>query len=153
MTTDLSYLERKTQDRLNRLCRRYIRVAFFYLVLGLLLGLGMLAFGNDNFQFVHVHMLLVGFVLFLIYGIGYKLIPTMFFGLPKVENIGWAEAQFWLANIGLVGLLAAAVMPVGFGLDRIALLFGTIEVASGILFVVLMGKTIRPEPPSGGGSK
>jgi hypothetical protein len=153
MTTDLSFLERKTQDRLNRLCRRYIRVAFFYLVLGLLLGLGMLAFGNDNFQFVHVHMLLVGFVLFLIYGIGYKLIPTMFFGLPKVENIGWAEAQFWLANIGLVGLLAAAVMPVGFGLDRIALLFGTIEAASGILFVVLMGKTIRPEPPAGKGSK
>jgi hypothetical protein len=153
MTTDLSFLERKTQDRLNRLCRLYIRVAFFYLVLGLLLGLGMLAFGNDNFQFVHVHMLLVGFVLFLIYGVGYKLIPTMFFGLPKVENIGWAEAQFWLANIGLVGLLAGAVMPVGFGLDRIALLFGTIEAAAGILFVVLMGKTIRPEPPAGKGSK
>ena len=153
MTTDLSFLERKTQDRLNRLCRRYIRIAFVYLVLGLLLGLGMLAFGNDNFQFVHVHMLLVGFVLFLIYGIGYKLIPTMFFGLPKVGNIGWAEAQFWLANVGLVGLLAGAVMPVGFGLDRIALLFGTIEAAAGILFVVLMGKTIRPEPPAGKGSK
>ena len=150
MTTDLSFLERKTQDRLNRLCRRYIRVAFFYLVLGLLLGVGMLAFGNDNFQFVHVHMLLVGFVLFLIYGIGYKLIPTMFFGLPKVGNIGWAEGQFWLANIGLAGLLAGALMPVGFGLDRIALLFGTIEAAAGILFVVLMGKTIRP---AGGGSK
>ena len=153
MTTDLSFLERKTQDRLNRLCRRYIRVAFFYLVLGLLLGVGMLAFGNDNFQFVHVHMLLVGFVLFLIYGIGYKLIPTMFFGLPKVGNIGWAEAQFWLANIGLAGLFAGAMMPVGFGLDRIALLFGTIEAAAGILFVVLMGKTIRPEPPASGGSK
>jgi len=153
MTTDLSFLERKTQDRLNRLCRRYIRVAFFYLVLGLLLGVGMLAFGNDNFQFVHVHMLLVGFVLFLIYGIGYKLIPTMFFGLPKVGNIGWAEAQFWLANIGLAGLLAGAMMPVGFGLDRIALLFGTIEAAAGILFVVLMGKTIRLEPPASGGSK
>lgn len=153
MTADLSFLDRKTQDRLSRLCRRYIRVAFFYLVLGLLLGVGMLAFGNDNFQFVHVHMLLVGFVLFLIYGIGYKLIPTMFFGLPKVGNIGWAEAQFWLANIGLVGLLAGALMPVGLGLDRIALLFGAIEAAAGVLFVVLMGKTIRPEPPAGGGSK
>ena len=153
MTTDLSFLERKTQERLNRLCRRYIRVAFFYLVLGLLLGVGMLAFGNDNFQFVHVHMLLVGFVLFLIYGIGYKLIPTMFFGLPKVGNIGWAEAQFWLANIGLAGLLAGAMMPVGFGLDRIALLFGTVEAIAGVLFVVLMGKTIRPEPPALGGSK
>jgi hypothetical protein len=153
MTTDLSFLERRTQERLNRLCRRYIRVAFLYLALGLVLGVGMLAFGNDNFQFVHVHMLLVGFVLFLIYGIGYKLIPTMFFGLPRVENIGWAEAQFWLANIGLVGLLAGAVLPVGLGLDGIALSSGVIEAAAGILFVWLMGKTIREEPSRGAGSK
>ena len=153
MTTDLSFLERRTQERLNRLCRWYIRVAFLYLALGLVLGVGMLAFGNDNFQFVHVHMLLVGFVLFLIYGIGYKLIPTMFFGLPKVENIGWAEAQFWLANIGLVGMLAGAVLPVGLGLDGIALSSGVIEAAAGILFVWLMGKTIREESPRGAGSK
>ncbi|MGB3096078.1 MAG: hypothetical protein WBB46_05010 [Candidatus Deferrimicrobiaceae bacterium] len=153
MTTDLSFLERKIQDRLSRLCRRFIRVAFVYLVLGLVLGVGMLAFGNDNFQFVHVHMLLIGFVLFLIYGIGYKLIPTMFFGLPKVENIGWAEAQFWLANVGLVGMLVGAVMPVGLGLDRIALLFGAVEAGAGILFVVLMGRTIRIEPPGSGASK
>jgi cbb3-type cytochrome oxidase subunit 1 len=97
-------------------------------------------------------MLLVGFVLFLIYGIGYKLIPTMFFGLPKMENIGWAEAQFWLANIGLVGMLAGAVLPVGLGLDGIALASGVVEAAAGILFVRLMGKTIRPEPPRGAGS-
>ena len=153
MAADLSFLERRTQERLNRLCRWYIRVAFLYLALGLVLGVGMLAFGNDNFQFVHVHMLLVGFVLFLIYGIGYKLIPTMFFGLPKVENIGWAEAQFWLANIGLVGMLAGAVLPVGLGLDGIALSSGVIEAAAGILFVWLMGKTIREETPRAAGSK
>lgn len=140
---DLSFLERSVQDRLHRLCRRYIGVAFAYLVLGLVLGAVMLASGNDNLQFVHVHMLLVGFVLFLIYGIGYKLIPTMFFGLPRVAHIGWAEAQFWLANVGLVGLLAGAVLPVGFGYDRIAAVFGAVEALAGILFVVLMGRTIR----------
>lgn len=140
---DLSFLERATQDRLSRLCRRYILVAFAYLVLGLLLGTGMVAFGNGNFRFVHVHMLLVGFVLFLIYGIGFKLIPTMFFGLPRVAHIGWAEAQFYLANVGLVGLLAGAVLPVGLGLDRVALLFGLVEAAAGILFVWLMVRTLR----------
>src|SRR4030067_1689345 len=115
MTMDLSFLERKTQDRLNRLCRRYIRVAFIYLVLGLLLGVGMLAFGNDNFQFLHVHMLLVGFLLFLIYGIGYKLIPTMFFGLPKGGSIGWEEAQFWLRHPPLVGVGAPSGSAAGGG--------------------------------------
>lgn len=143
MAADLSSLDRKTQDRLHRLCRRYIRVAFVYLVLGLLLGAGMLAYGNDNFQFLHVHMLLVGFVLFLIYGIGYKLLPTMFFGLPRVASIGWAEVQFWMANLGLAGMLAGAVLPVGLGLDRVALLFGLVEAAAGALFVVLIGRTLR----------
>ena len=140
---DPSVTDRATQDRLHRLCRRYIRVAFVYLVLGLVLGEAMLLFGNDNFRFVHVHMLLVGFVLFLIYGIGYKLIPTMFFGLPKVAHIGWAEVQFWLANVGLVGLLVGAVMPVGLGLDRLAVLFGLVEIAAAVVFVVLMGKTVK----------
>ncbi len=140
---DPSVTDRATQDRLHRLCRRYIRVAFVYLVLGLVLGEGMLLFGNDNYRFVHVHALLVGFVLFLIYGIGFKLIPTMFFGLPKVAHIGWAEVQFWLANVGLVGLLVGAVMPVGLGLDRLAVLFGLVEVAAAAVFVVLIGKTVK----------
>jgi len=139
---DPSVQDRATQDRLHRLCRRYIRVAFFYLCLGLLLGAAMLAFGNDNFLFVHTHMLLIGFVLFLIYGIGLKLIPTMFFGLPRVVSIGWAEVQFWMANVGLLGMLVGAVMPVGLGLDRIAVLFGLVEAAAGILFAALMGRTI-----------
>lgn len=142
MTQDLSFLDRSTQERLGRLCRRYILVAFFYLVSGLVLGTAMLAFGNDNFQFVHVHMLLVGFVLFLIYGIGYKLLPTMFFGLPRVASIGWAEAQFWMANVGLLGMLAGAVLPVGLGLDRIAVMSGLLEAAAGILFVWLMLRTL-----------
>jgi len=142
VTADLSFLERSTQDRLGRLCRRYIRVAFVYLVLGLLLGTGMLAFGNDNFQFVHVHMLLVGFVLFLIYGIGYKLLPTMFFGLPRVASIGWAEAQFWMANVGLLGMLAGAVLPVGLGFDRVTVAFGLLEAGAGVVFVWLMLRTL-----------
>ena len=140
---DPSVQDRAVQDRLHRLCRRYIRVAFFYLSVGLLLGAGMLAFGNDRFQFLHTHMLLVGFVLFLIYGIGLKLIPTMFFGLPRVVSIGWAEVQFWLANVGLVGMLIGAIMPAGLGLDKLAVLFGLVEASAGILFAVLMGKTIQ----------
>ena len=140
--TDSSVQDRAVQDRLNLLCRRYIRVAFICLAVGLLLGVMMLAFGNDNFQFVHTHMLLVGFVLFLIYGVGYKLLPTMFFGLPRIASIGWAEVQFWLANVGLAGMLVGAVMPVGLGLDRISVLFGLLEAAAGILFAALMGKTI-----------
>src|SRR5512134_1549650 len=140
---DPSVQDRAVQDRLHRLCRRYLRIAFVYLSLGLILGAGMLAFGSDSLLFLHTHMLLIGFVLFLIYGIGFKLIPTMFFGLPRVVSIGWAEIQFWLANVGLAGMLIGALLPAGLGLDRIAVFFALLEAAAGILFAVLMGKTIR----------
>lgn len=140
---DPSVADRAVQERLHRLCRRYIRVSFLYLALGTLLGLAMLLFGNDNLRFVHVHALLVGFVLFLIYGIGFKLIPTMFFGLPRVASIGLAEVQFLLANAGLLALLAGALLPVGLGLDAVAFLGGGLSAAAAILFAVLMGRTIR----------
>ncbi|GAB4370275.1 MAG: hypothetical protein Kow00128_17190 [Deltaproteobacteria bacterium] len=38
MTDDLPFLERSVQERLARLCRRYILIAFACLVPGLLLG-------------------------------------------------------------------------------------------------------------------
>lgn len=139
---DPSALDRSVQDRLNRICRLYIRTALASLVLGLLLGAAMILFGNDNLQFVHVHLLLIGFLLFLVYGIGFKLIPTMFFGLPRVAHIGWAEWQFYLAHVGLVGLLLGAMLPVGLGLDRIAVPFAFIEAAAGVIFAVLMTRTI-----------
>jgi ABC-type microcin C transport system permease subunit YejE len=39
-------------------------------------------------------------------------------------------------------MLVGAVLPVGLGLDRISVLFGLVEAAAGILFAVLIGKTI-----------
>ena len=60
-------------DPFRRIARRYFRVAVFYLALGLLLGAAMLWFGNDNFQFLHSHMLLVGTGLFAAYGAGLRL--------------------------------------------------------------------------------
>ena len=69
--------------------------------------------------------------------------------LPGVTS-GLATAQFWLANVGLPGMLAGSVLPVGLGLDRIGVLFGFIEAAAGILFAVLLSRALKakstPEP-------
>lgn len=143
MALDPSVTDARTQQRLARLCRRYIKASFVCLSLGLLLGFGMFWFGNDNLRFAHTHLLMIGFVLFLIYGIGYKLIPTMFFGLPIVANIGLAEIQFHLAWIGLLGMIVASQLPVGLGLDRIGGVFAGVEVAAGLLFAHLMTRTLK----------
>jgi len=128
----------------RRIARRYFRAALFYLVLGLLLGVGMLWFGNDNFQFLHSHMLLVGVGLFGAYGAGFRWVAGRSDAgpLPGVTPT-LAGAQFWLANVGLPGMLAGSVLPVGLGLDRIGVLFGFLEAAAGILFALLMGRALK----------
>lgn len=128
----------------RRIARRYVRVALFYLTLGMLLGAGMLWFGNDNFQFLHSHMLLVGVGLFGAYGAGIWWIAGGVGSepLPGVTP-ALARTQFYLANVGLPGMLAGSVLPVGLGLDRIGVLFGFIEAAAGVLFALLLSRALK----------
>lgn len=131
-------------DPFRRIARRYFRVALFYLALGLLLGAGMMWFGNDNFQFLHGHTLLVGTVLFGACGAGFRWIAGRADAgpLPGVTP-ALAGAQFYLANVGLPGMLAGSMLPVGLGLDRIGVLFGFMEAAAGILFAVLLSRALK----------
>ena len=134
-------------DPFRRVARRFFRVALFYLALGLLLGAGMYWFGNDNIQFLHSHTLLVGMGLFAGYGAGFSWIAGRSAAgpMPGVTP-ALATAQFWLANVGLPGMLAGSVLPVGLGLDRIGILFGFVEAAAGILFAVLVVRALKPDP-------
>ena len=131
-------------DPFQIVARRYFRVALFYLALGMLLGAAILWFGNDNFQFLHGHMLLVGTGLFAAYGAGFRWIagrsdPSPPPGVtPLLANL-----QFWIANVGLPGMLAGSVLPVGLGLDRIGVLFGFLETAAGILFALLLNRALK----------
>ena len=131
-------------EAFRRIARRYFRVALFYLAIGMLLGAVMLWFGNDNFQFLHGHMLLVGVGLFGAYGAGFWWIAGRSGAgpLPGVTP-ALANLQFWIANVGLPGMLAGSVLPVGLGLDRIGVLFGFLEAGGGILFAVLISRALR----------
>jgi len=133
----------------RRIARGYFRVALFYLSLGLLLGAAMLWFGNDNFQFLHGHTLLVGTGLFAAYGAGLWWIAGRSAAgpLPGVTP-ALASAQFWLANAGLPGILAGSVLPIGLGLDRIGVLFGFMEAAAGVLFALLLSRALKSKPTS-----
>ncbi|MBP2674959.1 MAG: hypothetical protein H6Q84_1799 [Deltaproteobacteria bacterium] len=133
----------------RRIARRYFRAALIYLSLGAVLGALMLWFGNDNLQFLHGHMLLIGAALFAGYGAGYSWIagraeksePP---GAGPAASSSLPAAQFWLANIGLPGMLLGSVLPVGLGLDRIGVLFGFMEAAAAVMFAVVINKTAKP---------
>ena len=89
---------------MDRYVKGFIVMSIVYLGVAALLGIIML--GNQNvmaLKFVHSHLNMLGWVSMMIYGVGYHILPR-FMGRPLYSNrIG--EAQFYLANISLVGLL------------------------------------------------
>ncbi|MBI4331322.1 MAG: hypothetical protein HY673_08585 [Chloroflexi bacterium] len=88
-------------------------------------------------------MNLVGFVIFAIFGIGYHILPR-FRGRPlHSEKLGWW--QFWLANIGLAGLvlfLALGAFQIGGDLALAQALFGGLLALSFYMFVYNMFRTL-----------
>lgn len=131
--------DRESLEKINRLTLVYIATSFFYLILGMALGVGMLVTGNDNFLFTHVHLLLIGFVIFFIYGVAYKLLPTMFFGYPGLPHLRLAWVQYVLAHAGLLSMiLFYNILPVNFQTGTVLFISGILEFTASLLFVFIM---------------
>ena len=128
----------------RRIARRYLCGAVVYLSLGAILGALMMWFGNDNFRFLHSHMLLVGALLFAAYGAGNLWIADQADDRPLPGSLlSLASSQFWLANIGLPGMLLSSVLPVGLGLDRIGVLFGFVEAAAAVIYGMVLRRALK----------
>jgi hybrid cluster-associated redox disulfide protein len=86
--------------------RWFIMAALIYLLAGALLGIG-LRFTPTLYylRFVHVHLMLLGFMAMMVYGIGYFIIPR--FNGAALKWPGAVVAHFWIANVGLWGMVVA----------------------------------------------
>jgi cbb3-type cytochrome oxidase subunit 1 len=123
--------------------RAFLKSSLAWLALGVALGVAMAAHPVWTlYRLAHVHMMLLGFVAMMIFGVAYHVIPH-FSGFPLHRPSG-ARAHWWLANIGL------ATMALGFVLRVHAPRSGTIALAAGgtlsalgaYLFVYLIWRTI-----------
>ena len=129
---------------MHRRNRLYVAIGLVY---GLLGGLLMLLRLVDpqllpgNVLRIHGHMMLLGFVLMTIYGVGLHVIPR-FGGYPlRSERV--ATIQFWLANAGLPLMVAGWL-----GYDnRLVALGGAFTVAAMALFGINMLLTVRWRSP------
>lgn len=77
----------------------------------------------------HAHMNLVGFVVMMIFGVGYQILPR-FFGHP-IHSRWLAAAHIWLANLGLAGLVAGFILAPHIGEASIP-----VTASGGILWAV-----------------
>ena len=129
---------------MHRRNRLFVAIGLLYGLAGGLLALAHLVFPgglSGNLPKVHAHMMLAGFVLMTIYGVGLHVIPR-FGGYPlRSERV--ATAQFWLANAGLplmiAGWLAWTNWLVAVG--------GTLTAAAMALFAGNMILTVRLKGP------
>ena len=124
----------------------FIFTGLVYLVIGITLGVLFVILPDLRpLRTVHAHLNLVGFVMFLIFGVAYHILPR-FRGRPLYsEPLAWW--QLWLANIGLVGLLifmTIAVYQTQPYLTYLAVIFGIVLVISIYLFVYNMLRTLAP---------
>ena len=139
--------------------KAFIACSLFYLLAGAVLGLVMslhdaLLPGSSGWTWLllasHTHVMLIGWVSMMIFGVGYHMIPRFSGALVWSARLAW-----WHWTLGNVGLLG---MAFGFWLNRLGdgrfgwLLgtAGTLEAAGFLLFagnlVVSLWKAAEPHP-------
>src|SRR4030067_2010156 len=89
---------------MDKYAKAFIKSSLIYLSVGTILGLLMIFWTDARFTMtrVHVHILLLGFMALMIYGVGYHILPR-FMGRP-VSSHRLGNVQVWLSNITLVSL-------------------------------------------------
>lgn len=132
---------------MDRFVRNFIVVSIVYLGAASVLGVCMLWDESLlSLKFVHSHLMLLGWVSMMIYGVGYHVLPR-FSGRPlKYPKMG--ELQFWTANIGLIGMLlfyALGAYNLSTALKTASVAFGAVEVFSVVLFLYNMLATLLPK--------
>lgn len=129
---------------MDRFVKNFILMSIVYLAVASILGIFMIGHPQLlSYRFVHSHLMLLGWVSMMIYGVGYHILPKFAGKFLKSKTMG--EVQFWLANIGLVGMLGFYAVSVYNQTDSyrgVTIAFGVIETASIFLFFYNMIATL-----------
>jgi nitric oxide reductase large subunit len=121
--------------------RWFIAAALGYALLGGLVGLAWLAFPGampPHALRAHAHLMLVGFVGMMVFGVALHVLPR-FTGRALFSERA-ADAQFWLANAGLLAM-ASGWLAGALALTRAG---GAALWASFGLFALNVALTVRP---------
>ncbi len=97
---------------LRDVCRWFVRSALIFFVLGSTLGLTLAVPATRNWWYIvsggritlaHAHLQLLGFIVMLVYGVGYQIIPRLSakgsIRSPRIAVIQWVAA-----NVGVLGM-------------------------------------------------
>ena len=130
---------------MDRYTKGFVVASLAYLFLAAVLGIWV---GSSDtapwVRFAHVHFNLLGFMAMMIYGVGYFILPR--FNGRTLRFPSWVPVHFYLANIGLLGMVAAyPARP-----SAAFVLFSALSVAGVAVFVANLGATMILEPAESG---
>jgi cbb3-type cytochrome oxidase subunit 1 len=126
----------------------FLKASLAWLGLGVGLGVAMAVHPAWGIYYpAHVHMNLLGFVMMMIYGVAYHVIPR-FMGRP-LRNRRLAGWQWWVSNGGLALMVAGFLArPSTTGLGTLLLSIGGALVAAGAYaFIYNIWRTLGSGSP------
>jgi cytochrome c oxidase cbb3-type subunit 1 len=136
---------------MDKYAKAFVKASLIYLGIGTILGVFILFWPDLRFTVarIHVHILLLGFMGMMIYGVGYHILPR-FMGRP-VYSHRLGNIQAWLANITLIGLSLSWILEASQGgvWQTLAILFGIGQAVSIFLFIINLWKSMIPQTSSG----
>ena len=126
--------------------KNFIGASLFYLAVASIMGVLMLVKPETAalLRFPHSHLMLIGWVTMMIYGVGYHILPR--FAGRLIENPWLGEVQFWVSNIGLIGMIVFQPMysndPSNTAMPALLGISGGLQVLSSVIFLYNMGTTL-----------
>jgi cbb3-type cytochrome oxidase subunit 1 len=137
---------------MDKYAKAFVKASLIYLGVGVILGVLMVTWIDLRFPamvWVHSHILLLGFMAMMIYGVGYHILPR-FMGRP-VYSQRLGNIQVWLANITLVGLAFSSIMM---GVQSplwhvLSILLGIGQGVAIFLFIINLWKSMIAPAPEG----
>jgi len=132
---------------MDKYAKVFVKSSLIYLGIGTIMGVCMILSPDIQFTVtrVHVHILLLGFMGMMIYGVGYHILPR-FMGRP-VYSHRLGNIQVWLANITLIGLFLSWILEVSQGglWHYLTILFGIGQAVSIFLFIINLWMSMAPQ--------
>lgn len=115
------------------LARRFIRHSVIYILIGISIGIYMAASHNHTLAPAHAHLNLLGYVSMALYALFYR-------AWPAAANDPLAKWHFWIANIGVVGLISSLIpLLLGYNAaEKFTAAFSFIVLAGMILFAIVV---------------
>ena len=131
--------------------KAFLKASVVWLALGVTLGVAMGAYPSWSiYRTAHLHMLLLGFVGMMIFGVAYHVIPR-FVGTP-LPSARAAGIHWWVANAGLAVMVAGFVLRAqGRAVSSVWLgVGGTAAAIGAYIFAFLIWRTLEWQRRGGG---